>query len=140
MELKKYYKEQSKTCNKSKHNKEYESYCFVCNEHLCEKCLISREHLEHDKISLKETTPSPHEKNILENIYKYLLKNKNNEQNLIHLYELLDDSFDFCKYNYYYSINIINSIFYYINNNPDFKADFSKEEYEYFKKILERKK
>ena len=39
------------------HNEKYLSYCFECNEHLCEKCLISGEHSFHYKINIIEIKP-----------------------------------------------------------------------------------
>ena len=42
-------------CNK--HKEKYLSYCFECNIHLCETCLISGEHSYHYKIFIKEIMP-----------------------------------------------------------------------------------
>ena len=121
--------EQNEKCDKKKHNNNiYECYCFECHENLCQECLSSREHLNHDKISLKEILPRENERKMFENIIKELSKNK--LENLKKLYELLIDSFDANKNNYYYAINLNHALIYYININPYFKANFSKEEIE----------
>ena len=56
-------------CNN--HNKEYLSYCFECNMHLCKKCLKSGKHRYHYKIYIMEILPDD---NILKEI-KSLIKN-----------------------------------------------------------------
>ena len=49
-------KANGKICDK--HNEEYLSYCFECNNHLCKKCLKSGEHSYHYKMILMEIMPS----------------------------------------------------------------------------------
>ena len=64
------------------HNKKYECYCINCNKHLCNKCLITREHIGHNKYIIIENKPNIKELNIIENIIRYyqnkieLLENK----------------------------------------------------------------
>ena len=40
------------------HKKEYLSYCFECNLHLCKECLKSGEHSFHYKINIIEILPN----------------------------------------------------------------------------------
>ena len=64
-------------CMIKEHYKNYECYCLECNSHLCEKCLKSRQHLLHDKISIKEVIPTTNELNRIENIIKEIENKKN---------------------------------------------------------------
>ena len=66
-----------KICNI--HNKEYFSYCFDCNIHLCQECIKLKIHNYHYKIYLMEIIP---ENKILNNIYDNIKKNKNIIDNL----------------------------------------------------------
>ena len=50
------------------HNKEYYSYCFDCNMHLCKECIKLREHSYHYKIYLFEIIPENKILNEIENI------------------------------------------------------------------------
>ena len=52
-----------------KHKKEYLSYCFDCNIHLCNECLKTREHSYHYKIIILEIEP----KNEIAHKIRYLI-------------------------------------------------------------------
>ena len=65
------------------HNKEYSSYCFDCNIHLCKDCIKSREHSYHYKIYLFEIIPTNKVLNDFENLInenKNFIINLNNEK------------------------------------------------------------
>ena len=53
------------------HNEEYKSYCFECNIHLCDKCLMTGEHGYHYKIFFIEMLP----KNEVINEFKNVIQN-----------------------------------------------------------------
>ena len=55
------------------HKEEYYSYCFECNKHLCEKCLMTSEHSYHYKINIKEIKPK---KEIIKEIKNLIKSNK----------------------------------------------------------------
>ena len=59
-------------------NKKYISYCLDCNIHLCEECLKSRFHINHNKNNIIEIKPIKEELNIIEEVIKdYDLKIEN---------------------------------------------------------------
>ena len=60
-----------------KHKKEYLSYCFDCNIHLCQDCLKTKEHSYHYKINIIEILP---EDEILKKI-EYIIKNNKKKIN-----------------------------------------------------------
>ena len=75
-------------CNK--HKKEYLSYCFECNMHLCKKCLITGEHSYHYKINIIEIIPNNKVLKKIENLIdsndkkrKDLIQNKKDIENKI---------------------------------------------------------
>ena len=55
----------------AKHKKEYLSYCFDCNCHLCKDCLKTKEHSYHYKINIIEILPE----NEILNKFKIFIKN-----------------------------------------------------------------
>ena len=70
------------TCTKHSSNK-YWSYCFDCNCHLCEECLKSREHADHNKNYIIEIKPREEELNIINEVIEYYqikIDKKNNEK------------------------------------------------------------
>ena len=72
------------------HNKKYVSYCFNCNIHLCEECLKSRIHIDHNKNNILEIKPIKEELEIIKEIidsYKMKIETLKNEK-LIHSKEL----------------------------------------------------
>jgi len=80
------YKDQSllnNTINNSRCKKhegeEYLSYCFECNMHLCEKCLMTCEHSYHYKIYLLEIKPND---KIVKEIKNLIKNNKNKIRDL----------------------------------------------------------
>ena len=56
-------------CNN--HNKTYECFCLDCNKHLCKECLISRDHISHNKYLMIEIQPNKNELKIIEDIIEY---------------------------------------------------------------------
>ena len=58
---------------------EYLSYCFQCNIHLCEKCLMTGEHSYHYKIYLVEIKPK---EEIVKEIKNLIKNNKNKVKDL----------------------------------------------------------
>ena len=50
--------------------KKYISYCLDCNMHLCEECLIEREHFNHYKNNILEVKPYKEELDIMNEIIK----------------------------------------------------------------------
>ena len=66
-----------KICNT--HNKEYYSYCFDCNLHLCKECISSKKHNYHYKIYLEEITP---DNEILIKIQEKIKENEINKNEL----------------------------------------------------------
>ena len=57
-------------CSKH-HSIEYEYFCFDCKEHLCKKCVESREHINHIKYVLNgEIIPKDNEIKEFQNIIK----------------------------------------------------------------------
>ena len=57
-------------CIDKNHNSKYKIFCLDCNKHLCEACLKSRNHINHNKKILIEMQPSNNELTIIENIIK----------------------------------------------------------------------
>ena len=51
-------------------NNAYVSYCFDCNRHLCNECLMARTHINHIKNNILEIQPIKEELNIIEEIIK----------------------------------------------------------------------
>ena len=63
----------------SKNNK-FVSFCFDCNRNLCQECLKSRAHINHNKNNIIEIKPIKEELNIIEEIikdYKTKIENLN---------------------------------------------------------------
>ena len=121
-----------------KHNKEYISYCLECNRHLCDMCLISREHLIHDKVYLKEIIPNKKELGIILNI----IDEYENKKELIYLkklYEIIYNAYNRTNNNYYNCINVNTMLISYIENNQTFKNKLSEDEYDNIIKIKRRK-
>ena len=50
------------------HNEEYESYCLDCSQHLCKKCLESRNHFNHLKNNIIEIKPNKQELKLVNDI------------------------------------------------------------------------
>ena len=125
-------------CNENKHNKKYEIYCFECKTHLCEECLKTNEHLCHYKIHLKEIMPKEYSLNLLNKIIKNF-DNKKDFRNVKNMLEIAFNTFNKCKTNYYYCININNILISYIQNNKYFKKVLSKEDNEYINEIKKQK-
>ena len=116
----------SDICFKDNHNKKYEYFCFDCKTHLCENCIESREHINHNKIILKEISPNKNELKLIERIIE---EYKNKNEDLKQLYELVYKAYNNFINNYYFMININNILINYINNNPDYKKKLSEQEY-----------
>jgi hypothetical protein len=51
-------------------NNKYKCYCFDCNCHLCEECLKTRTHINHQKNLIIEIKPVEEELEIMEEIIK----------------------------------------------------------------------
>ena len=67
-----------------KHNNQYTFYCLDCKYHICEKCISSKFHKEHNKRYLKEEQPNEEDINIIKNkIEYYNNKIKSTKQNKI---------------------------------------------------------
>ena len=63
--------------------KKYVGYCFDCNKHLCEECLVEREHINHYKNYLLEIKPIKEELDIINEIikdYKVKIENLKNQR------------------------------------------------------------
>ena len=72
------------TC--TKHGEKYQSFCLLCNKHLCNGCQRDTSHLNHHKINLPEVEPIPEEIEIIKKIIKYYegkIVNLNNKNNII---------------------------------------------------------
>ena len=121
-----------------KHNKDYESYCIECNINLCKECLKTREHIDHYKINLNEIKPQSNEIILLDKIINDI-ECKEGYQNLKNVYEIIYNSFNKYNNNYFYCINIHNVLINYIENNPNYKNNMTKEEYENLMKIKNKK-
>ena len=90
------------------HNKKNEYYCIECRTHLCEDCIKQREHINHDKIIIKEISPNENELRLLEKIIE---EYKDKDEDLKQLYELIYDSYKSFNNNYYFIKNINNILF-----------------------------
>ena len=44
-------------CFYDNHNQKFECYCLTCKQHLCKKCLKSRNNISHNKINIIEIQP-----------------------------------------------------------------------------------
>ena len=65
------------------HSCKYVSYCLDCNCHLCEECLKSRSHINHNKNNIIEIKPMKEELLIIEEIikdYNIKIENLKNEK------------------------------------------------------------
>ena len=127
---KQYQEENNEKCMLSKHKHINECYCLECNMHLCEICLKSKEHLFHNKINIKEILPSENEIKLINNIIKDI---KN--QDLKKIYEIIFNTYNNNKQNYYYCINMNYILNNYIEKNKSLIDTLSKEEYEKIIKI-----
>ena len=88
--IKEYIEKMQKYNNKKlneicdKHNKIYSYYCLNCNNHLCQECVQSKKHKNHNKEILIEIKPEKEEINIIkEKIENYnkKIKELNEEKN-----------------------------------------------------------
>ena len=101
-------------------------------------CLISREHLIHDKIYLKEIMPNKKELGIILNIIDEY-ENKKELIYLKNLYEIIYNAYNKTNNNYYNCIDMNTMLISYIENNPTFKNKLSEDEYDNIIKIKRRK-
>ena len=58
----------SDICNIHNHNNIFASYCLDCNCHLCNDCLKTRTHINHQKINIIEIMPIQEELNIIKEV------------------------------------------------------------------------
>ena len=58
-------------CNIHNKNNKYVSYCFDCKCHLCNECLKSRTHINHNKNNIIEIKPIQEELDIIKEVIKY---------------------------------------------------------------------
>ena len=68
----------SDRCHIHNINNKYINFCINCNYHLCNECLLTRNHIYHNKINIIEFQPTQEELNKMEEIIK-------NYQNIIDL-------------------------------------------------------
>jgi hypothetical protein len=145
------------------HNNKYnnEIYCFDCDRHLCKECLKSRNHFNHQKNNIIEIQPNQDEINIIKKIIKVyddkidylerqnlikaseINKNENNKiignmKNIKRLIEIIYNTYNIYKNNYYNSLNI-NKIIKNFENKINI-GDEVKNEYEKIKEIIHFKK
>ena len=132
-------------CKKHK-NKKYLSYCFDCNLHLCEECLNSRFHFNHNKNNIIEIKPIKEELYTIEEIIKdYNKKIENLKIEKINKEKEIDNKLKKEKEDEYKRIKEIIK-----NNNEEKKEELiiNKEKYisdiekikrKYKKEIKERK-
>ena len=101
------------------HNSKYESICFDCNKHLCKECLKTRKHINHQKINIIEIQPNEEEFKIIDDIIKKYGDNIKELQrkNTKRLIEIIFDTYNMFRNNYYNAININKIIINYYNNN-----------------------
>ena len=62
------------------HNQKYNFYCFECNNHLCELCVRTNNHITHNKIYINELQPIQEDLNKMKEIIKNY---KNQIENLV---------------------------------------------------------
>jgi len=78
--------------------KKYVSYCFDCNKHLCEECLVEREHINHYKNYLLEIKPIKEELDIINEIIKdYKIKIENLKKQRIEIKRELENNLNIIK-------------------------------------------
>ena len=51
-------------------NSKYINYCLNCNQHLCNECLVTRKHINHNKNNVVEIQPTDEELHKMNNIIK----------------------------------------------------------------------
>ena len=133
-----------------KHQREYKYFCVDCNKHLCEICLESRDHYNHIKNDIeKEIKPKKNEIKKFEDIIKeldmkieqYEIKNANendinNLKDIKELYDIIYNTYNDYRNNYYNSININKILINYYNN----KNDINNNEYKNLAKIKKHEK
>ena len=120
------------------HYKQYESYCLECEEHLCEKCLQSRNHLFHRKVNLKEILLTQNELKDLDKALKYI-RDKKEYKKLKELIEIIYDTYKKYNNNYYYFMNIQFILDYLFDNYETSQYNLSKEEYQHSVEIKNEK-
>ena len=132
------------------HHKEYKYFCVDCNKHLCEKCLETRDHYNHIKNDIeKEIQPKKSEIKKFEDIIKEMdmkieeckIKNANandinNLKDIKELYDIIYNTYNDYRNNYYNSININKILINYYNN----KNDINNNEYKNLAKIKKYEK
>ena len=96
------------------HNNKYISYCFDCNNHLCNECLKNREHINHYKNYIIEINPNKEE---LDKLNKMINENKNIINKRKWIKKKLEKYKNNINNNYYNAKNINNILINYYNNN-----------------------
>ena len=61
-------------------NKNYICYCFDCNNHLCNECLKTRNHINHRKSNIVEINPIEEEIEIIKEVIKYYKRELENKK------------------------------------------------------------
>ena len=119
------------------HHKEYKYYCVDCNKHLCEICLESRDHINHIKYVLNgEIIPKDNEIKEFQNIIKetdkkiieYEIKgineeDMNNLKDRKTFYDIIYNTYNDFKNNYYNSINIYKILIEHYKNKNEIDND-----------------
>ena len=128
------------------HSCKYVSYCLDCNCHLCEECLKSRSHINHNKNNIMEIKPMKEELLIIEEIIKdYNIKIENLKNEKINKEKELKNTLNKNKEDEKKRIKEKIKI---INNEKDEELKLNKEEFisdieeikkRYKKEIKERK-
>ena len=133
----------------------YMSYCLDCNKHLCEECLKTGNHINHKKNNIIEIMPSNIDLSIIEQSigeYKAILEKlkkkvdnsydnnkKKNVEYFIKISELILNTYNAYKYNYYNGINVNNLLLiFYQDENINSKIIKKIASHDYIEKIKER--
>ena len=91
------------------YNKNYEYYCYNCSSNLCEICFNNHDD-KHNIIPLSNIFPQKDEIDFLHNINKEYNKIIQTYQNIISLNNLIIDTYNNYKNNFYYIKNVKNLI------------------------------
>ena len=132
MKIKDYSTINEDNCEIHEGNK-YIFYCFDCRRHLCEECLKTRNHIAHIKDNIFEIQPN---KNELKKINNYI-EEKVKDNDIKKLLELIYNTYDSYKHNYFNILNINNLYSNFILNKKNNIEKDIKEKEELLKEKLE---
>lgn len=128
------------------HKKDYILYCINCNKNLCEICIDSVIHKEHEKIYFKDKLIGKEENDNIDEYIKKGKENKNKFENELEMnindfnIEKFNDIFLFLKNKISEKIKIYDNLIsyaFYIKKSYDFCVNYNRFNYQIIKNLYE---